>query len=95
MSRSRSKNPRDWEHPSLSEARRLLTARKGPATEADAPRASTFPGPREVRLPGQLALDDELGHGLELGEHRDGVDDLGDEPDDDDLVELERRDDAA
>jgi hypothetical protein len=43
----------DWrELPGMTEARRLLAARKGPATEADRPRESQRP--RVV--PGQLDL---------------------------------------
>jgi hypothetical protein len=46
------------EHPSITNARRLLKARKGPPSEDDAPKRRSRP-PRV--MPGQMSIYDVLG----------------------------------
>jgi hypothetical protein len=44
------------EHPALANARRALKLEQRAPTDADRPPASTFPGRKGRRLPGQLEL---------------------------------------
>jgi hypothetical protein len=64
-------------------ALRALKARHGPASEADRPRPSTFPGHHRAPLEGQLSIGDELAEATEAYDYWRDVDDVGEDDDED------------